>query len=207
MQCARVAVVVVAVGALLAPQLRAPAPSESRAQTSAVTVTQRPAPRPTTVGEPEGDNPIRDGDVAVPPLAIPTGDVALGSVRIPAIGLDVPFYSGVHEEVLERGPGHWPGTAMPGTDGNAVLSGHRTTFTAPFNGLDLLRAGDEVIVAAGPSDVVYRVVETRVVDASEYVGVVTAAAKPGERILTMFACHPKGSARQRIVVRAQAEGA
>lgn len=40
--------------------------------------------------------------------------MALGRLSIPGIGLDTPFYNGVHEEVLARGPGHWPGTPMVG---------------------------------------------------------------------------------------------
>lgn len=201
MQYVRLGVVAAVMGALLAPSLRAPAPSQSRADASAFA----PAAGEIAPGdELAGDTPVRPRDVPVPRIALPTGAVPLGSLRIPAIGLDTPFFSGVHAEVLEQGPGHWPGTAVPGTDGNAVLSGHRTTFTAPFNGLDRLQPGDEVVVAAGPSDVVYRVFETQIVAASRYVEVVTAQAGPGERVLTMFACHPKGSAAQRIVVRARA---
>ena len=130
----------------------------------------------------------------------------LGRIAVPAVGLDVVYAAGVHPSVLERGPGHWPGTAAPGQPGNAVLSGHRTTFTHPFGDLDRLAAGAEVVVTAlDGSSVTYRVTETLIVPEAEYRDVVLAApADPAARRLTLFACHPKGDRTHRIVVRATA---
>jgi hypothetical protein len=47
--------------------------------------------------------------------------------------------------VVDHGPGHWPGSAMPGRRGNAVFAGHRVTHDHPFMDLDLLAPGDKVI--------------------------------------------------------------
>src|SRR5688572_22535163 len=58
-----------------------------------------------------------------------------------------PLYvvQGVTLTDLQRGPGHYPGTAMPGDKGNFAVAGHRTTYGAPFFHLDQLRKGDEVV--------------------------------------------------------------
>ena len=68
----------------------------------------------------------------------------IGSISIPAIGLDHAIYEGVWLTVLDHGPGHWPGSAMPGQRGNAVFPGHRVTHSRPFYDLDLLVPGDEI---------------------------------------------------------------
>lgn len=141
-------------------------------------------------------------------IAAPPGQpVTIGQLRIPAIELDVPMREGVHAEVVDGGPGHWPGTPLPTQVGNAVLSGHRTTFTKPFRDLDRLNPGDEVIVKVGEAEVVYRVEGTEIVPESRYTDVVLAQPEgpTTERVLTLFACHPKGSRQQRIVVRARAD--
>ncbi|MGH8929555.1 MAG: class E sortase [Egibacteraceae bacterium] len=132
--------------------------------------------------------------------------VAIGRLIAPGIGLDVPFSEGVYDEVLERGPGHWPGTPLPGELGNAVLSGHRTTFTKPFANLDLLAPGDEITTGIGHlPGVEFKVVETRIVPEAEYAATVLAQPlDPHVRRLTLFACHPKGQRTHRIVVIAEA---
>lgn len=137
------------------------------------------------------------------PPADPRADVPvveLGRIRIPSIGLDHPVYEGVWLTVIDQGPGHWPGTPLPGGWGNAVFGGHRVTHSHPFRDLDRLVAGDEIVFDMNDGSThVYRVTEQFVVQ-PEDVWIVDQA--PG-RTLTLFACHPKGSARQRIVVRAE----
>jgi len=60
-----------------------------------------------------------------------------------------------------------PGTALPGQPGNAVISGHRTTYGAPFHDLDRVAAGDLVTVTTVTGTHVYQVVEARVVRPTE----------------------------------------
>lgn len=69
----------------------------------------------------------------------------LGRIRIPAIEVDAPFIEGIRLSTLDNGPGHWPGSAMPGELGNVVVAGHRTSHNADFRRLDELQPGDEVI--------------------------------------------------------------
>ena len=145
-------------------------------------------------------------DSAVPnPARQPTfhrsqsSGVEVGSLRIPAIGLDETIRSGVALSVIDRGVAHWAGTVAPGEEGNVVLAGHRTTHSAPFNDLDDLEPGDLVYVEdAHGFEVMYSVRETFVVDPGD----LWITYDSDEPMLTMFACHPKGSARFRIVVTA-----
>jgi len=159
------------------------------------------------------DAPVKRSDTKVKlrkPFAVRDGNYsALGIMRIPVIGLKTKFYSGVVDEVVENGPGHWPGTPNPGNAGNSVFAGHRTTFTAPFADLDLLRPGNRITTKVGRNAAVtYRVLRTTVVPESEYVDFVLRQPKKKRvRILTLLACTPKGQRTHRIVVSAHAKRA
>jgi sortase A len=123
--------------------------------------------------------------------------VPLGEIRIPKIGLVHTVYEGVTLDVIDVGPGHWPGSAVPGQLGNAVFAGHRVTHTRPFRNLDQLVPGDEVFFTTKHGEFSYRVTGQEIVGGKD-----TWIAKPTpEATLTLFACHPPGSAKQRIVVR------
>jgi sortase A len=111
---------------------------------------------------------------------------------------------GVWTEDLKKGPGHYPGTAAPGEVGNLVISGHRTTYGAPFNRIDELRVGDAVVLETRTAWVTYRVSGQRAVapNAVEVTYPVPGrrGERPTERLLTLTTCTPKYSARQRLVV-------
>jgi sortase A len=135
------------------------------------------------------------------PLAPPDPDapepvVRLGTVEIPRLGLRLPLDEGITLGTLARGPGHWPGTAMPGQVGNVVVAGHRVTHTHPFRDIDELVPGDEVIFATGRGRYVYRMTGSEVVPPTGIHIVDQTAA----RTATLFACHPPGSAAYRYVV-------
>lgn len=129
---------------------------------------------------------------------------SLGRITIPRMGLDVRYGEGVYASALDHGPGHWPGTPLPGEVGTSVLSGHRNTHTAPFRYLNWLQPGDKVMVAVGRKDpVTFRVDDTTIVPEAKYPAfVLKQAADADGRHLTMFACHPEGNPVFRIVVRA-----
>ncbi len=158
----------------------------------------------------KGDSPTAGADFSGNLFEIPKDRyVPIGKLRIPAIGLETGFYNGVYDAILERGPGLWPGTPAPGRAGNAVLSGHRTTFTHPFGDLDLLEPGDVVRAQLrSKHSVVYRVFKTSIIPESQYVDfVLKQPAGERMRTITMFACHPKGYRTQRIIVQARASKA
>ena len=127
----------------------------------------------------------------------------LGVLRIPSIGVHEVVRSGVSLDVIDRGVAHWAGTAGPGEEGNVVLAGHRSTHTRPFWSLGELTVGDLIFLTDGYGfDVMYRVTEIFVVDPSA----LWISHETGQPELTMFACHPKGSAAYRIVVSADLVG-
>jgi sortase A len=123
----------------------------------------------------------------------------IGRMRIPAIDLDETIRSGVDMSVIDRGVSHWAGTSTVGGSGNVVLAGHRTTKTRPFHNIEMLDDGDLIFMTNGDGlDVMYKVSDTYIVDPND-LWITYDDPKPS---LTMFACHPKGSARFRIVVKA-----
>lgn len=127
----------------------------------------------------------------------------VGSIAIPSIGVDETIRSGVSLSVIDRGVAQWAGTVGPGEDGNLVLAGHRTTYTKPFVDLDRLGVSDLIYITDGRGfPVMYQVSGTTIVNPQD-VWITFDRDKP---MLTMFACHPKGSARYRIVVTADLVG-
>jgi sortase A len=124
--------------------------------------------------------------------------VQVGVIEIPRIGLVHPVFEGIQLRVIDRGPGHWPGTAMPGERGNAVFAGHRTTHSHPFLDIDQLVPGDQILFRTNAGVSTYEVREHLIVYPDE-TWITNPTAGP---TLTIFGCHPKRSAKQRYVVRA-----
>ena len=176
-----------------------------------------PAVRPADddVTDPSAETtPETDARTAVIPVAIDLSDQAvvqdpipqpfrgdpLLRLEIPAIGRDDIVVPGVALNDLKDGPGHYPDTPLPGQLGNAAIAGHRTTYGAPFFDVDQLSAGDEIITTLLNGDrFVYEVTNVDVVSASDYWVVTTTDPNIAE--LTLTSCHPKYTARDRIVVR------
>lgn len=123
-------------------------------------------------------------------------EIVIGHITIPRLGVDVALHEGMTLTAINRGPSHWAGTALPGQVGNMVIAGHRTTYSRPFYDLDLIVPGDEMIIRHGDETFTY------VAERTEIVGpdALWIADQSYEFRATTFACHPKGSARQRIVV-------
>jgi sortase A len=120
----------------------------------------------------------------------------LGRIMIPKVGLDAELEEGIRLTTLDRGPGHWPGTAMPGEVGNVVVAGHRTSHGAEFRHLDKLVPGDEVIFATAAGTNTYLVTGTQIVT-PDAIWITNPTSTP---TATLFACHPLGSTAKRIVV-------
>jgi sortase A len=123
--------------------------------------------------------------------------VQIGAIYIPKIGLQHALYEGVSLTVIDHGPGHWPGSAMPGQVGNTVFPGHRVTHSHPFLDLDKLVPGDQIVFQMPEADYVYEMrTQSIVVPTDMWVVDPTPTAT-----VTLIACHPKHSARQRIVIK------
>lgn len=201
-----------------APEVATPAsvaddPAPPVVAPAAPAPTQAPAPGPATAAE--DDDPLPEGIRARPVAAVtaaqrttPAGEVRAaaapagrptptGRIEIPAIGVNHQTYEGIDLATINYGPSHWPGKPLPGQVGNTVFPGHRTTFSRPFFDLDKLVPGNEVIFTTPAGRFTYRVTGTTIVRSTDtYVVDNTPGAT-----FTLLACHPKGSARQRIVVK------
>ncbi len=132
------------------------------------------------------------------PLPPPDDGEAVARVVIPRIGVDQIVVEGVGRNDLKKGPGHYPQTPLPGQPGNAAIAGHRTTYGQPFHRVDELAPGDEIIVTTLQGTFRYEVSGTEIVLPSA----VEVIDDQGDDRLTLTSCHPKYSARQRIIVSA-----
>jgi sortase A len=135
------------------------------------------------------------------PLTTPPDGEVEGGISIPAIGANFWYVEGTSRDDLKKGPGHYPGTPLPGTLGNAAIAGHRTTYLHPFGDLDKLKPGDDIIIATLAGTVFdYKVSQNPF---NVYPTDVWVVANTPDAQLTLTACTPKGSAAQRIVVKAK----
>ena len=122
----------------------------------------------------------------------------LAVLRIPKIGLEVPVLQGTDDFTLNRGVGHIDDTALPGTDGNSGIAGHRDGF---FRGLKDIGPDDTIELETVHGREVYRVERTWVVDPED----VSVLDPTPARSLTLVTCYPfyyVGPAPQRYIVRA-----
>ena len=158
----------------------------STTTTLAPTTTTEALPVPEPPPDPRANEPI----------------VEVGTIEIPKLGITKPMFEGVSLTVLDNGPGHWPGTAQPGHRGNVVIAGHRTSHDRPFRDIDQLIMGDEVVITTLEGPFVYEVVGTEIVtpDAVHIIDQTDGYSA------TLFACHPPGSTRERIVVHLKLSG-
>jgi sortase A len=130
---------------------------------------------------------------------------ALTRIRIPKLGVNTVVVEGTTPAALKAGAGHYRGTPLPCETGNVAIAGHRTTYGKPFAQLDRLTKGDTIILETPVGNCTYEVTDRGgspnpfIVDPSN-IGIV--ANTPGEKNLTLTTCHPKGSAKQRLVIRA-----
>lgn len=143
--------------------------------------------------------------------AVAPGD-AYAAIRFERPGSDEPLVhdgtlfvvEGVSLGDLRRGPGHYPDTDVPGGDGNFAISGHRTTWSAPFYDLDDLQAGDLVhVVDRDGVEWTYEVREQRIVQPTEVWVIGDDPLGTGEPLMTLTTCHPRFSDAQRLIVFAE----
>lgn len=130
--------------------------------------------------------------------AIETGD-SLTRVRIPAIGIDVVVVEGITPSALRAGAGHYPDSPLPCELGNVAIAGHRTTYGKPFSDLDRLKPGDTIELTTPIGGCVYKLSEKPFIVEPTDLSVLDSTP---ERSLTLTTCHPRGSAAERLIVRA-----
>jgi sortase A len=123
----------------------------------------------------------------------------IGRIKIDRIGLSIVVVQGTDTASLQKGPGHYTNTPIPGQPGTVAIAGHRTTYLAPFRHINEIEDGDEIRIEMPYAAFTYTVEKHEVVDPSD-VGII----KPvGYDRLVLTACHPPYSAAQRWAVFAK----
>lgn len=165
--------------------------------------TASPSPEPTNVTLPSVDLEETAGfedDRAERIRGLEPGDV-VAHLTVPRIGMQsYPVRFGIGLDVLAVGPGVYPGAAEPG-DGNFSLAGHRVTPVGPwdhgpFRYINTLRHGDRAKVLYKGKTYTYAFVRTLIINPLN-----THVLQDHRADMTFTACHPPGSATERIVAQ------
>ncbi|QXC60943.1 class E sortase [Aquihabitans sp. G128] len=131
-------------------------------------------------------------------VPLPKYGDAIGTIEIPRIGITRTIVEGITVEELGRGPGHYPESPLPGQKGNVAIAGHRTTYGQPFHNIDKLENGDQILFKTHQGEFVYEVAGTEIVKPTD----VRVLEDQGDNRVTLIACHPKYSLKERIIVHA-----
>jgi sortase A len=124
---------------------------------------------------------------------------ALGRIKIPKIGASFVVVQGTGTSDLQKGPGHYPSTPLPGLHGTVAIAGHRTTYLAPFRHVDELKPGNTIVLEMPYARFTYAVTRTLIVKPTA----LWITRPVGYDQLVLSACHPLYSASHRIVVFAK----
>lgn len=141
-------------------------------------------------------------DARSDPAVAPAIGSPVARLRIPKIGLDEIIVAGVGNAQLNAGPGHLPGTPLPGSAGNSVISAHRDRH---FRALDRVAIGDTIETRARHQTTTWIVREIKVVG-----GETPALFRSTETRLTLTTCWPVrflGPAPDRLLITATPLGA
>ncbi len=134
-------------------------------------------------------------------------------ILIPKIGANAKIYANVDSSnqnnflpILQHGVAHALGTVFPGMSGNIYLFAHSTDnfwnvgrYNAIFYLLKNLVPGDEIVIFYQDKRHDYRVVETRIVEASD-VSYITKSQEGQQEALILQTCWPPGTTWKRFLV-------
>lgn len=124
---------------------------------------------------------------------------AIGRIAIDRIGLDIVMVEGTDTASLQKGPGHYEDTPLPGQGKTVGVAGHRTTYLAPFRDIDDIRVGDQIRIELPYGVFTYTMTRYEIVEPSD----VEIIDPVGYEQLVLTACHPVNSAAKRYVVFAK----
>ena len=165
-------------------------------------------------GEPPIETVDKGDQIKVPESFLPAPGEGVFRLRIPQAGVNEMVVEGVDKESLYKGPGHYPSCRdgferplctefeeiWPGENGRVIVSGHRTTYGAPFFDLDKLEPGDKIFTDTQWGDFTYEVTRLDIVE-PDSLAIVIQNDDQAEIVLTT--CNPKYSAAQRLIVYAK----
>lgn len=137
------------------------------------------------------------------PFVTPQLGETVARLSIPRLATQLYVVEGIGAADLRRGPGHMPGTVMPGGRGNCVIAAHRDTH---FRVLKDIHTGDDIVIETGNGEFLYRVTSTRIVSPNNTSPLLPTAGP----VLSLITCYPfyyVGSAPKRFIVEAELAGA
>lgn len=137
-----------------------------------------------------------------------TGDISFYTITIPELGIDSAAVA-IGGDDLTSNLIQYPGTALPGKNGNAVIFGHSILpvfydpldYISIFSTIDKLERGDEIFVDYDGISFRYRVKETFKVRPTD---VYILNQNEDDSYLSLVTCFPMGhpAKPERLVVRA-----
>lgn len=142
-----------------------------------------------------------DGNGSLSYLDMVNVGEALGYIVIPKIDVNLPIYSGISEEVLQKGVGHLEQSSYPlgGESTHSVLTGHRGLPSATlFTDLDKLEVGDQFYLHVLDEILAYEVDQIKVVEPEDS-GELEIIE--GEDYCTLVTCTPYAINTHRLLVR------
>jgi sortase A len=123
----------------------------------------------------------------------------VGRLKVPRLGLSIIVVTGTDESSLEKGPGWYTGTRLPGEGQLIYIAGHRTTYLAPFANIDSLHRGDAVSLELPYATFLYRITGHVVVPSND----VSRLKSRGFEVVALQACHPRFFATHRYIAYAR----
>lgn len=163
----------------------------------------------------QGQNEARQEWAAGPEAEVPSAPPAaarpyfnpyklgetVAKLRVPRLDRTLYVVEGTDQKDLKKGPGHMPGTALPGVTGNCVIAGHRDTH---FRLLEQIHEGDEVELDTHYGNFRYKVRSMEVVSPTN----VVSLRPTNDAVLHLVTCYPfhyVGHAPKRMVIEAELE--
>lgn len=129
---------------------------------------------------------------------LPKGEI-VAKLEIPKIGLDTIIVEGIDNSTLKKGPGHYPGTVLPGQRGNCIIASHRDTFFRNVGELDI---NDPIKVSMAGYNYTYVVTNKQVVKPTDLTPM-NPTSYPALTLITCYPFHYIGPAPKRYIVTAQ----
>jgi sortase A len=132
------------------------------------------------------------------PSAVPALGDPVALLEIPRFPSQDVVVQGVRSTDLQKGPGHDPGSPMPGQVGDAVIMGHRTTYGGPFRHISELARGDSITVFTAEGRFQYTVLDVRVTSGTPLIATSTEVG-----YLTLITSDPTFGGNRQVQVLAQ----
>ena len=127
----------------------------------------------------------------------------LGYITIPSIEVKLPIYNGASKENMSQGATYLANTSLPvgGDNTNCVIAAHtRYKGIHMFKRITELEIGDEIYITNLWETLVYKVVETKVIDPKDSRNIYI---QTGRSLVTLSTCHPYPNNYQRYLVYAE----